>query len=133
MSCSGGLECGGLHGTFCVADCDFGSICVTGQKYSHNVFCNLFAAMSCNSGADCFAACVADYCQPGTCTATGQCVHGQKCSQNAASRTCVCKPFLFHANFYRVRFSSLKIPFTPKIIIIHVALPANRDYRQSRD
>ena len=64
--------------------------------------------MSCNSGGDCFAACVADYCQPGTCTATGQCVHGQKCSQNPASRTCVCKPFLFMQIFTACGFHPLK-------------------------
>ena len=35
--------------------------------------------------------CIADYCQSGTCTATGQCVHGQKCSQNQDFKACVCK------------------------------------------
>ena len=59
----------------------------------YSVIC--FVALHCDTNRDCGGSpgtpCVADYCQPPTCTATGQCVHGQKCSQNDFSRTCVCK------------------------------------------
>ena len=54
----------------------------------------VFLAVSCTIGLDCDGnpgtTCVADYCQPEPCTVTGQCVFGQKCSQNVNSRTCVC-------------------------------------------
>ena len=55
----------------------------------------LFAALSCTEGNHCSGLpgmqCVADYCQPPTCTTTGQCVYGQICSQNSRTRSCVCK------------------------------------------
>ena len=48
----------------------------------------------CDSSAECAfdpeTTCVADYCQPSRCTATGQCVFGQVCSHNVDARTCVC-------------------------------------------
>ena len=55
----------------------------------------MFVALSCTTGVDCYATpgkdCVADYCQPTECTATGQCVYGQKCSQNEDCKLCVCR------------------------------------------
>ena len=51
------------------------------------------SAKNCTTGEDCAGddgvQCVADYCQPVTCTTTGQCVNGQKCSQNPNSRVCI--------------------------------------------
>ena len=50
--------------------------------YGQSVFCNLsFVALPCESGGYCAGTtgftCVAYYCQPASCTATGQCVYGK--------------------------------------------------------
>ena len=56
-----------------------------------------FAAYQCTHDVDCAATdgtvCIADYCQPEFCTATGQCVAGQECSQKINHKTCVCKAY----------------------------------------
>ena len=83
-----------------------------------------FIVVSCDNGGDCSfnpaLACVADYCQPWPCAATGQCVTGQKCSQDAWLRTCVCKAYVSFSCkcLKRGFFIPLKIPFRTKIIIM---------------
>ena len=63
-------------------------------NYLRMYFVICFVAVDCNGGGDCTPSpgttCVADYCQRTSCTATGQCVFGQKCSQNADYKICVC-------------------------------------------
>ena len=117
VPCDNNGDCNGSSGTTCVADycqsptCTATGQCVYGQKWSQSVFCNLylcFVAVSCAIGCAGIpgTTCVADYCQPLSCTATGQCVYGQKCSRNDDSRTCVCKAYIY-AVFYSGSFTSV--------------------------
>ena len=59
--------------------------------YCQNIF---VVALRCTTDQECSGLsgpnCVVDYCQPLECTTTGQCVHGQVCSQNSGG-VCVCK------------------------------------------
>ena len=52
------------------------------------------SAVQCQGDSECGGTpgttCVADYCQPSSCTTTGQCVQGHVCSKDENSRRCVC-------------------------------------------
>ncbi len=74
-------QCLGQNVGACTSDsrdmqCNEGEICNTGVCVT---------AVECTSGSDCTIAglpaeCTSGYCQADSCTATGQCVHGQICS-----------------------------------------------------
>ena len=55
-----------------------------------HIFFHDYLALPCKDNPECTGgtSCVADYCQPTSCSSTGQCVHGQVCYENGV---CVCK------------------------------------------
>ena len=59
-------------------------------KYRFFMF-HFIVAVECEDNTLCLIprqVCQADFCQPNTCTNTGQCVHGHVCSQDSR---CVCE------------------------------------------
>ncbi len=79
---------------FAVWTCDSSSSerqCSSGQLCTSQNVCE--PAVSCSSQSDCTAAGLppecsqSGYCQPDSCTATGQCVHGQVCSSGLVSQS----------------------------------------------
>ena len=89
--------------------------------------------MSCTSSIDCAGfQCIADYCQPVTCATTGQCVHGQRCSQDPYSRNCISKYYIhfinaYHAFYggYQWRASQIYMTYKPPLWLAYfrVTLP----------